>query len=234
MKKRKGSSPFANRVFAALLMGYAAVLAAIEMSYFCLGETTTAKVTHKRAEWRSGGRGGGPHNVLVVEFSYPLQNGELRSGSAELAAANQINEGDTLSIEYLPFYDNSSRLKNGNSRSLHLFMIGVITTMVGGTYLFAKMSASLSSRPLEPLPDPWVSKISHDAVVYRYHSTLGRPVSLIVDRTAGLIHFQNCHWLNKFLVVRAEPWFTCALSEVRKAKHDKKCEGYLQIITDYG
>ena len=234
MKKRKGSSPFANRVFAAFLMGCAAVLAAIEISYFCMGQSTTAKVTHKRNEWRSGGRGGGPHNVLVVEFSYPLPNGELRSGSAELAAATQINEGDALSIEYLPFYDNSSRPKNGDSRSLHLFMIGIITTMVGGTYIFAKLSASLSSRPLETLPDSWASKISHDALVYRYSSTLGRPVSVIVDRTSGLIHFQNCHWLNKFLVVRSEPWFTCSLSKVVSATHDQECEHGLFITTTDG
>ena len=62
----------------------------------------------------------------------------------------------------------------------------------------------------------------------------GRPVSVIVDRTAGLIHFQNCHWLNKFLVVRAEPWFTCPLGDVVSARHDRECEHGLYITTNHG
>lgn len=231
---KKKSSPFKSRFLAAGLMVWAGVLAAVEMSYFCWGRTTTAKVTHHWNERRSGGRGHGDYSVLVVEFSYPLPGGELRSGRGELVAGFPINEGASLPIEYLPFDDNFCRPKDGNSRGLHLFMIGIMTTPVVAVYLFGKLTAFLSSGPLKELPDSWASRISHGALVYRYSGFLGRPISVIVDRTEGLIHFQNCHWLNKFLVVRAEPWFTCSLSEVRAAKHELVWESPLQISTIYG
>ena len=44
-------------------------------------------------------------------------------------------------------------------------------------------------------------------------------VSVIVDRSAGVIHFRNCYTRNWSLALRAQSWFSCPLTDLRYARH---------------
>ncbi len=57
-------------------------------------------------------------------------------------------------------------------------------------------------------------KFAKDALVCQDINSMGKPVSVIVDRTEGMIHFQNCHSPQGFLAVSALPWFSCPVSEL--------------------
>lgn len=68
-----------------------------------------------------------------------------------------------------------------------------------------------------------------DSLVCRYAGWMGKPVSVIVDRSAGMIHFQNCFRLAKFWAISAEPWLSCPLNEVRAAHHCNH-KGYRSLV----
>ena len=142
----KKSSPRRGRFVAAFMMLWAGALAVVETSYFCWGQTTSATITAKQIDWRSGGRSHTAIQVLAVEFSFPLSNGQSRSGKADLGAGAQISEGDSLSIEYVPFYNGWTRPKDGNSRTVNLVLIGIITTTLGSQAFRMLMAIFLQVR----------------------------------------------------------------------------------------
>lgn len=47
----------------------------------------------------------------------------------------------------------------------------------------------------------------------------GKVVSVIVDGSAGMIHFRNCYRRNWSLALRAHTWFSCPLTDLRYARH---------------
>lgn len=57
-------------------------------------------------------------------------------------------------------------------------------------------------------------QFSADSLVCRSSGTLWKPVAVIVDRTAGMIHFQNCHRPYGFWVIRSQAWWSGPLTDV--------------------
>lgn len=47
----------------------------------------------------------------------------------------------------------------------------------------------------------------------------GKIVSVIVDCSAGMIHFRNCYRRNWSMSLRAHSWFSCPLTDLRYARH---------------
>ena len=47
----------------------------------------------------------------------------------------------------------------------------------------------------------------------------GKTVSVIVDRAAGLIHFQNCYRPRWSMAIWPQSWFSCPLTDLRYARH---------------
>ncbi len=74
-----------------------------------------------------------------------------------------------------------------------------------------------------------VPMFATDSLVCRYAGWMGKPVSVIVDRSAGMIHFQNCLRPAKFWATSTEPWFSCRLSEI-KAAHHCNDKGRLSLV----
>lgn len=76
---------------------------------------------------------------------------------------------------------------------------------------------------------------SPNSLVCRYAGWMGKPVSVIVDRDAGMIHFQNCHTPRKFWVLSAQPWFSCRFRDL-VAAHPFSHKGHrsLTIVTQSG
>ncbi len=58
-------------------------------------------------------------------------------------------------------------------------------------------------------------EFSADSLVWQTDDRKGRPMSVIVDRAAGMIHLQNCAIRAPFLLGWALPWFSCSLSDIR-------------------
>jgi len=119
--------------------------------------------------------------------------------------------------------------------------ISTVTTAIvkttPGTFVFSQARRlSIPTRPQQTLQSNGTPRCSQDAVVFQCIGFFGKPVAVIVDRAAGQIHFQNCHWLRKFLVVRATPWFSCPLAEMRSAKPIKSTRNItaLKIVTKEG
>ena len=67
-------------------------------------------------------------------------------------------------------------------------------------------------------------QFSADSLVCRSPGILWKPVAVIVDRTAGLIHFQNCHRPYGFWVIRSQAWWSCPLTDVLSIRR-KTVEG---------
>lgn len=74
-------------------------------------------------------------------------------------------------------------------------------------------------------------QFSADSLVCRSSGTLWKPVAVIVDRTAGMIHFQNCHRPYGFWVIRSQAWWSCPLTDVLSIRR-KTVEGRSQT-TEY-
>ncbi len=72
---------------------------------------------------------------------------------------------------------------------------------------------------------------SADSLVCRTPGTLWKPTAVIVDRTAGVIHFQNCHRPYGFWVIRSQVWWSCPLTDVLSVRR-KTVEGRSQT-TEY-
>jgi hypothetical protein len=78
-------------------------------------------------------------------------------------------------------------------------------------------------------------KFSAESLVWRATDRKGKPVSVIVDRSAGLIHFQNCAIRRSFWPGSALPWFSCSLSDLRSFHNSPvKYGNALVIKTDFG
>lgn len=54
-----------------------------------------------------------------------------------------------------------------------------------------------------------------DPLVCQTTGWRGKPVSVIVDRAAGMIHFQNCHKPKGFWTIKAQPHFSCRLDDLQ-------------------
>jgi hypothetical protein len=68
---------------------------------------------------------------------------------------------------------------------------------------------------------------------------MNKPVSVIVDNTAGTLHLQNCHYPEAFLPKKAQPWFSCPLNDLREVRIEKVGSGServdaLRIVTRSG
>lgn len=57
-----------------------------------------------------------------------------------------------------------------------------------------------------------------DPLVCQTTGWRGKTVSVIVDRAAGMIHFQNCHKLNGFWTIKVQPHFSCRLDDLQGAR----------------
>ncbi len=91
-------------------------------------------------------------------------------------------------------------------------------------------------------PEVDAPKFSAESLVWRGSGLKGKPVSVVVDRAAGRIHFQNCAilfqncailrmiWLGSPL-----PWFSCSLSDLRSFHESpRKNLSALVIKTNFG
>lgn len=77
-------------------------------------------------------------------------------------------------------------------------------------------------------------KFAKDALVCQDTGSMDKPVSVIVDRTEGMIHFQNCHSPRGFWAVSALPWFSCSVSELVAVRHLDRRGKRLMIVTQAG
>ena len=80
---------------------------------------------------------------------------------------------------------------------------------------------------------------SVDPLVCQTTGFLGKPVSVIVDRAAGMIHFQNCHSLKGFWTIKAQPQFSCRLADLQGVRrlrmHGRARDmNWLSIVTPAG
>ncbi len=78
-------------------------------------------------------------------------------------------------------------------------------------------------------------KFAPDSHVCRYAGWMGKPMSVIVDRSAGMIHFQNCYYPKGFWRFKPSPWFSCLIEHL-VAKHSMSGRGgdYLVIVIRQG
>jgi hypothetical protein len=60
------------------------------------------------------------------------------------------------------------------------------------------------------------------------------PVAVIVDREAGLIHFQNCHSPQSFWAMFAAKWFSCPTSDLVSTRYWDPRGKHLRIVTQKG
>ncbi len=81
---------------------------------------------------------------------------------------------------------------------------------------------------------PEAPKVSLDALVCQGIGWRGKPVAVIVDRTAGLIHFQNCHSPQSFWAISAARWFSCPTSELVSTRYWDPRGKHLMIVTQKG
>ncbi len=83
--------------------------------------------------------------------------------------------------------------------------------------------------------DSSVPIFATNSLVCRYAGWMGKPMSVIVDRATGMVHFQNCLRLRKFWAISSETWFSCPVSELIAA-HDFTHKGHrsLTIVTRSG
>lgn len=256
-----------------------------ELRYSLFAATATATVTHKSQETRSNGKGGGTHQVLVLDYSFRDANGAQRSERDEVPLGWGNN--GTVPIEYIPGAIGSSRVKGAKSQGGLLLITGLFAA-IGGVIVWLKsVSNAKASEPLEPLVscatvdianearaessdvrvdrkrdrqrresnspmhspavpielggpgwhrrESGVPMFASDSLVCRYAGWMGKPVSVIVDHSAGMIHFQNCLRLRKFWAISSEPWFSCPFSSL-VAAHDFTHKGQrgLTIVTRSG
>lgn len=67
----------------------------------------------------------------------------------------------------------------------------------------------------DPRTDPEAPLFSADSLVCQSNTGYGKPKAVIVDHSAGVIHFQNCHRPHGFWVIRSHAWLSCPLADVR-------------------
>lgn len=93
-------------------------------------------------------------------------------------------------------------------------------------------SETLVSGQRDPKEDSSCPKYSPDALVCQFGPG---QCSIIIDRAAKRIHFQNCHKPRKFLAA-APPWFSCPFDDMLAAYrlYDRGGGYTLQIITKLG
>ncbi len=78
-------------------------------------------------------------------------------------------------------------------------------------------------------------EFSADSLVWQADDRKGRPMSVIVDRAASMIHLQSCAIRAPFLLGWALPWFSCSLSDIRSFHiRPLKTGSNLVIKTDIG
>ena len=237
VQKRK-ASPNSVFIFTAAMVAPFLYFAFLEVSYSLFGAWAVAKVTHKTQEQRSNGKGGGSHPVLVLTYSFQEASGNQRSERSDVGIGWTLGPDETVPIEYIPGVSFGSRVKGAKSPFLALVISGIFAGIgIFVTWLIKRHQAKAAVE-LEPLTQsessktagdssadrpqprerkrfaPGVPKFSDEALVCRCAGWMGKPVSVIVDRAKGMIHFQNCLTLRKFLAVSAEPWFSCPLSEL--------------------
>lgn len=80
---------------------------------------------------------------------------------------------------------------------------------------------------------------SVDPLVCQTIGWRGKPVSVIVDRAAGVIHFQNCHTPRKFLAIKAQSQFSCPLADLQDGYRYRKTyrgntNDFVTIVTSVG
>ena len=98
---------------------------------------------------------------------------------------------------------------------------------------FSLFARTRSPEELEPLAASGAPKFSDGALVCRYSGLTGAANSVIMDFSAGLIHFQNCHTPRTFLAVAA-PWFSCPLDDLLAAHRYRYRGETLTIVTRTG
>ncbi len=257
-----------------------------EMRYSLTGATAIARVTHKSQEARSSGKGGGTHQVLVLDYTFVDASGTHHTERDEVPLGWRFGRDETVQVEYLPGIKNGSRVMGKYSPML---VLGIVSVIGGFVVWLMALSNSKASEPMEPLvPSASVDNANEtraksresradrrqkrgkqrresnspihspavrnelggparhrhetdvptfapNSLVCRYAGWMGKPVSVIVDRSLGMIHFQNCFRLATFWAISTEPWFSCPLSQIKAAHHcNNKGHRSLVIATRSG
>lgn len=112
-----------------------------------------------------------------------------------------------------------------------LFAASAVFVAVGALPWF--LYADWRSKLVDSQPQPEGPTFSAKSVVWRASSERGKPVSVIVDRTAGMIHFQNCAILQVFWLGSPLPWFSCSLSDLR-CFHESPVKGGRALVIKTG
>ncbi len=118
------------------------------------------------------------------------------------------------------------------------FVVGlmlVIVAFVAVGLLPWFLYVNLRANPVTQQPEVDVPEFSAESFVWRASGGKGQSVSVIVDRSAGMIHFENCATQGSFWPGTALPWFSCSLSDLRSF-HNRpvKYGSALVIKTDFG
>ena len=208
--------------------------------YSLIGETALAKVTHKKQESRTSGKPSRTYEVIVFDYSFQEASGAQRLGQDEVALGQLTGNEDAVNVEYVPGFQYASRLKLNRRNPLFRALFPMLMLVLFSVFLVLHvMHNSSLSQGLEPLVKGGAPKFSSDALVCRYPGWMNKPVSVIVDKTAGTLHLQNCHYPKAFLPKKAEPWFSCQLNELLEVRIEKVGSGServdaLRIVTRTG
>lgn len=213
-----------------------------EAMYSLIGETALAKVTHKKQESRTSGKPSRTYEVIVFDYSFQEASGTQREGRDEVALGWLSGHEENVTVEYVSGLNYASRLKLNRRNPLLFALFPMLMLVVFGVFLvLTVMHNSSLSQGLEPLTQGGAPKFSSDSLVCRYAGWMNKPVSVIVDKTAGTLHLQNCHYPKAFLPKKAEPWFSCPLNELREVRIERgqfealrKTVDALRIVTRTG
>ena len=91
------------------------------------------------------------------------------------------------------------------------------------------------TKSVDQQPEVDAPEFSAKSLVWRASGAMVKPISVVVDRAAGMIHFQNGVLHGSFWPRPPLPWLSCSLSDVR-CFHDRlvKSGNVLVIKTNFG
>lgn len=91
------------------------------------------------------------------------------------------------------------------------------------------------AKQVDQQPEVDAPEFSAQSLVWRASGAMVKPISVVVDRAAGMIHFQNGVLHGSFWPRPPLPWLSCSLSDVR-CFHDRLVNtgNVLVIKTNFG
>lgn len=232
-----------------------------EFRYSQFAATARGTITHKSQEMR--GRGGG-QLVLVLDYSFRDAMG-IQRNEQDVVPLGWGNDGTVLVEYFPGTSGSSrvKGARSRWGMFLGTSLIAIVWGVIAWLITVSNAKASKPMKPLVPSatadianetraessdvhadrkrkrdrqqPESDVPTFAPDSLVCRYAGWMGKPVSVIVDRSAGMIHFQNCYYPKGFWRFKPSLWFSCPIEHL-VAKHSTSGRGgeHFVIVTCQG